>query len=128
MKIEKEILEEFDKKYGYEEIEVCKKCGHSIQSHYWNGGGREEYSGYDACLIKGCDCKCLSDDYDIKKYPANQEIKDFIFQAIQKYNQRIKEEIKSYVENYFDGLIVIPNPEATKESLLKGLKNIITKL
>ena|SRR3990167_9069896 len=33
---------------------LCKKCSHSADNHYWNGGGQVEYSGFDACKTCGC--------------------------------------------------------------------------
>jgi len=50
MKTQQEIEKEFDEKLGgYFAIANlrCKKCGHLKGSHYWNGGGRWEYKGYD---------------------------------------------------------------------------------
>ena len=58
------LLAEFEKDHkGYFAIESfdCKKCGHNKGSHYWNGGGNQDCSGYDTCHI----CGCI--DYDEKE-------------------------------------------------------------
>jgi ssDNA-binding Zn-finger/Zn-ribbon topoisomerase 1 len=56
-------LEEFDKRFKDDFAIVslrCNKCGHTKDSHYWNGGGFQECAGYDTCKVDGCGCV----DYD----------------------------------------------------------------
>ena len=89
------IEKEFDERFGFDEIYVCKNCGHSKESHYWNGGGCIQNSGYDACLVKECGCSCLSIECDIKKIPTNQEFKSFIFSTIDSILAEKAEEIKN---------------------------------
>lgn len=42
---QKKWEKELDKLYT-EEFVVCSKCKHAKESHWWNGGGRVENSGY----------------------------------------------------------------------------------
>ena len=67
----------------------CKKCGHSAESHYWNGGGRVEYSGYDSCLADGC--KCVYDEKETEILPvvAEEALKGYI------------EELESYINSHY---------------------------
>ena len=60
------LLAEFEKDHkGYFAIESfdCKKCGHTKESHWWNGGGDNACSGYDRCRVSECECI----DYDEKE-------------------------------------------------------------
>lgn len=40
--------------------EICGNCGHNWYSHYWNGAGSAENSGWDSCRVS--DCKCEWED------------------------------------------------------------------
>ena len=112
-----EIEKQFDEKFGFEEIQVCKKCGHNKESHYWNGGGIIEYSGYDACRVNGCNCKCLSEDYDVKKIPANQEFKQFLSQSLHRIAEITAREIMPEPSS----------PPAFYETSSQKEKKVITK-
>ena len=62
---------------------ICQLCKHFSMSHYWNGGGNPEYSGYDQCTVDDCECIDYDQDKDfvdvITGYkPKVDEIKTFI--------------------------------------------------
>lgn len=47
-------------------------------------------------------------------------------EALTTQQQQIEGRVKEYIEDYFKGLILIPNPQATKERLLLLLPEIIS--
>ena len=88
--------EDFDGKFKHyfaEESLRCKKCGHTKENHYWNGGGNQENSGYDRC--KNGDCKCIDydevNDFEVKIDKYNDEyfkLKSFISSQISEAEKR----------------------------------------
>ena len=54
------------------------------------------------------DCSTILYDHAVKIYQARAEE---------------RERVNNKIEEYFDGLIVVPSPQATKDSLLAYLKN-----
>lgn len=38
-------------------FEVCVLCRHHKSSHYWNGAGNPDQSGYDSCKLESCKCE-----------------------------------------------------------------------
>ena len=49
-------LDKLIKDYGIGLV-VCAACKHDVYSHYWNGAGNGENSGWDSCHAKDCSCK-----------------------------------------------------------------------
>ena len=88
----KEIDKEWDKKfrdYFTDEWFICGKCGHPWESHYWNGGGRAEASGYDACHIDGCDCGYPEDKKTHSELrPSYKTFKSFLHEKLKEAEER----------------------------------------
>ena len=54
------------------------------------------------------------------------DILDLVREEIKKENQELLKKTEKEIEKYFKGLIMIPNPQATKKELIKTLiKNLI---
>ena len=54
-------------------------------------------------------------------------IKDFISESIQQALAEERERVNNKIEEYFDGLIVVPSPQATKDNLLSSFREINNK-
>jgi len=75
-------IKEFRKEFCTEEVLMCE-CGHSEESHYWNGGGDERYNGYDKCRADGC--KCIHDEKKLvfqEVINKNEALEAFILKAL----------------------------------------------
>ena len=104
MKDLQEAIEETLKPIFSYEIDICKKCGHNKESHYWNGGGFVEASGYDSCLVEGCGCTCLSEETEtevsVEQTPLNHYVEE-LTQLITSREQVIREEAaKEAIRDY----------------------------
>lgn len=102
MKDLQEAIEETLKPIFSYEIDICKKCGHNKESHYWNGGGFVEASGYDSCLVEGCGCTCLSEETETEVSVEQTPLKHYVeelTQLITSREQEIREEaVRGFVE------------------------------
>lgn len=90
----REWEKELDKFY-IEEWVVCSKCKHPKEAHWWNGGGRVENSGYDAC--HSCDCSCLGDEVIEEHIAEHKYMTDFITNLLSQERQQ------SYIQGFDDG-------------------------
>jgi hypothetical protein len=70
-----EEIEDVEEDKPEEEMLICRKCGHLADSHYWNGGGRVEASGYDSCRVDGCGCCDYDEKTDFILSPPTQTTK-----------------------------------------------------
>lgn len=108
MNINEDKLRKNIEPFFTQEWYICSECGHPKESHYWNGGGNGEYSGYDACRAEGCKCKCLIDKNEIKKEIDNEGIEKFFINVNNlnnmNYNcftlEELKEEVKDNERTY----------------------------
>ena len=81
------------------------KCHHTKDSHYWNGGGRVENSGYDTCRIDNCGCVDYDEHNDfIEKVIGYKEkyddIKLFISQSLTQVHDSAYSDGKAYLGNH----------------------------
>ena len=74
----------------------------------------------DVCLIHSC--PLLGFDF----CEESEIIKDFLTTSIQQAIVEEKERVNNKIEEYFNGLIVVSLPQATKESLLESLDKPLT--
>lgn len=102
----KEKVQEFREKFGWEEILVCQDCHHPKESHWWSGGGDSRYSGYDACHVPQCDCRCLSEEWDTDKLPIdNTAFESFLTSSLQEMEERTREEERKYATQRYTSYI-----------------------
>lgn len=80
------------------EIIVCSKCKHSKESHWWNGSGRIENSGYDAC--HSCDCDCMGDEVIEEYIEDHKYMTDFIAQALESQRKQIRSEVEEVFDDF----------------------------
>jgi len=105
-KIDREWEKEFDKKFKdcfVDEWFVCGECGHPWESHYWNGGGNMEASGYDACHVDECNCGYPKDKkVHSEVRPEYKDFKDFIAKQITQARLQDRKEILESLERFFE--------------------------
>ncbi len=96
------------------EIRICSRCGHSIENHYWNGGGRSENSGYDSCLCPGCECPCLVNKGETKTIVDEESLNILL--------NKISESLIAFKETEEGQTHSCPFCEATKKVAAEQIK------
>ena len=117
--LQKAIEETLKPIFSYE-IDICKKCGHNKESHYWNGGGFVGASGYDSCLVEGCGCTCLSEETETEVSVAQTPLKHYVeelTQLITSREQEIREEAIWGFAMWLDSNSISINREVNRLSL-----------
>lgn len=80
------------------EVLRCADCHHIADSHYWNGGGNQANSGYDACKTAECNCTTLYESRSIENYAIPAEYLNRLEAAAVAYaNQRVVGTLKEVV-------------------------------
>ena len=83
---------------------------------------------FDKKLLKVCDVYEKAADNTSEKLEnwekERKEIKQFLSQAIDKTREETIREVEEVLDYYFEGLIIIPYPELTRDQIKKHLNKL----